>query len=177
MITPTWCRSFFLMKTKVSHLFIFMNNTTAHGLEQSCWTAFSESDQFLAGMWYPFKRCEYQQPQRSKVFANSDLNASYLAKLADMHNPVIKHCIIYVHLPRNAPFWFDALNGGVVYILKSQDPSDLCTIHAHGDLNRPHTRQRRGRVTHDLRHSPSEDKANRYKLIRFWEETKHDTKF
>ncbi len=79
--------------------------------------------------------------------------------------------------PRNAPFWFDALNGGVVYILKSQDLSDQCTIHAHVDLNRPHTRKRRGRVTHDLRHSPSEDKANRCKPLRFWDVTKHDTKF
>lgn len=115
--------------------------------------------------------------KKSKVFAISDLNASYLVKLSDLHNPILKHCIICVQLPCDAPFRFDALNGGVVYVLKSQAILDLCAIHAHADLNWPHTRQRRGRVTHDLRHSPSEDKANRYKPIRFWQETKHDTKF
>lgn len=39
-------------------------------------------------------------------------------------------------VPGDAPLWFDALNGGVLYVLEAQALSDLGAVHTHAYLHR-----------------------------------------
>lgn len=82
-----------------------------------------------------------------------------LNKVAELHG--VNLFLISFYLPRDAPFWFDALNGGIIYVLKGQALPHLSAIHAHADLNRPHPRQRGGGVTHNLGHSSPVDKTDK----------------
>lgn len=77
--------------------------------------------------------------------------------LADMQNAVSVECflcIVYC-LPCNTPVWFNALDGGVFYVLKGEALPDLGVVHAHADLHWANPRQGRGGVTHYLCHGPS----------------------
>lgn len=61
--------------------------------------------------------------------------------------------------PCNAPLWFDALDGGVLYVLEGEALPDLGAVHAHADLHLADAGQGRGGVTHYLRHGPSTSEA------------------
>lgn len=58
-------------------------------------------------------------------------------------------------LPCDAPVRLNALNGGILDVLKGEALLDLGTVHAHADLHWSHSRQRGGGVAHNLCHGAS----------------------
>lgn len=59
-----------------------------------------------------------------------------------------------VTLPRDAPVWFDPLDGGVFYVLEGEALPDLGVVHTHADLHWAEPGQGGGGVAHYLRHGP-----------------------
>lgn len=60
----------------------------------------------------------------------------------------------YAMLPGDAPQGFNALDCGILYVLKGEAPGYFGPIDAQTDLHQSGSRHRRSREAHNLRHGP-----------------------